>query len=914
MKIVSSQILVAAFVALALAASPLNAKESKKAMSPAVSEPVALPTLVTSVEGIDEYRLPNGLKVLLFPDASKPTFTVNVTYLVGSRHENYGETGMAHLLEHLVFKGTPTHKEIPREFKERGANFNASTALDRTNYYAQLTASDENLVWALGLEADRMVNSYIAQKDLDTEMTVVRNEYESGETSPNRVMLKRLQSIAYDWHSYGRSTIGNRSDIENVKIENLQAFYRTYYQPDNATVIVAGKFDPKLALKTLTETFGKIPKPQRVLPVQWTVEPTQDGERNFVVRRKDELQMIWVAYKIPSDLHADTLALGAAETVLGDTPTGRIHKSLIESGKAASQFHYSLSGVAPGLILFATVVKNGEAVEPVRDALIDEIENFYKNPATKEELDRAKLNATKDAERVMTRHDLLGPTLSEAVALGDWRVYFQQRDAYQLLSSDDLTRVAQKYFRRDNRTVGIYLPEATPNRIDVPTAPTLAEVMKDFKPKAAAAAGETFDPSPQNLDARTHLSKMGDIKLAMLPKKNRGETVNVSIDFKWGDEKTRFNKATIASFTSALLTRGTADMTRTQIADARDKLKITGGVANFETTRANLAEALRLTAKILRTASFPENEFTQFKKQSLAGLEAARNDPNTLGAIALAQHFNHYPKGDPRYTPSLDESLADMQAVTLEQVKAYHAEFYGASTGEISIVGDFDETQAVQVLKEVFGDWKSQRPYARVLDHFEANKATRLKVDTPDKENAYFSARLGINMTDESPDYADMLVVNVIMGSSGLSSRLGDRIRQKDGLSYSVNSQFSAPAESNEANWSVSAIAAPQNAAKVEAAMRDELARALKDGFTAAEVAAAIDNLIKSNQRARAQDSAVAATWNRFQFLGRSFVTRSAKVDQDIKNVTPASAVAAMRKYIKPDELSVVVAGDAKKM
>jgi zinc protease len=157
-------------------------------------------------------------------------------------------------------------------------------------------------------------------------------------------------------------------------------------------------------------------------------------------------------------------------------------------------------------------------------------------------------------------------------------------------------------------------------------------------------------------------------------------------------------------------------------------------------------------------------------------------------------------------------------------------------------------------------------------------------------------------------------VVNVIMGSSGLSSRLGDRIRQKDGLSYSVGSQFSAPSEGNEAYWSASAIAAPQNAAKVEAAMREELARALKDGFTSAEVAAAIDNLIKSNQRARAQDSSVAATWNRYQYLGRSFVTRGAKVDQDIKKVTPESALAAMRRHIKPDELSVVVAGDAKKM
>jgi len=196
-----------------------------------------VPTKVADVEGISEYRLPNGLRVLLFPDPSKPTITVNITYLVGSRHENYGETGMAHLLEHLLFKGTPKHPNIDQEFNKRGVRFNGTTWLDRTNYYELFQASDDNLAWAIELEADRMVNSNIAKTDLDSEMTVVRNEYESGENSPFGVMLKRIQSIAYDWHSYGRSTIGNKSDIENVRIENLQAFYRMYYQPDNAVLL-----------------------------------------------------------------------------------------------------------------------------------------------------------------------------------------------------------------------------------------------------------------------------------------------------------------------------------------------------------------------------------------------------------------------------------------------------------------------------------------------------------------------------------------------------------------------------------------------------------------------------------------------------------------------------------------------------
>ncbi|HEX8403032.1 MAG TPA: pitrilysin family protein, partial [Duganella sp.] len=269
----------------------------------AASSTVTLPKGVTSgpsVEGISEYRLPNGLKVLLFPDTSKPTVTVNVTYLVGSRHENYGETGMAHLLEHMMFKGAPHNRDITKQFAERGMQFNGTTSLDRTNYYEVFQAAGDNLPWALQMEADRMTGSFIARKDLDSEMTVVRNEYESGENSPSSVLMKRLQSVAYDWHSYGRSTIGNRSDIENVGIGNLQAFYKTWYQPDNAVLLVAGKFDVKQTLALIAQKFGAIPRPRRELPKFWTVEPTQDGERSFEVRRQGDVQIVAVGYHVPS--------------------------------------------------------------------------------------------------------------------------------------------------------------------------------------------------------------------------------------------------------------------------------------------------------------------------------------------------------------------------------------------------------------------------------------------------------------------------------------------------------------------------------------------------------------------------------------------------------------------------------------
>jgi len=214
----------------------------------------ALPAGVSqgaSVEGITEYNFSNGLRVLLFPDASQAKTTVNITYLVGSRMENYGETGMAHLLEHMVFKGTPSRGNIMSELGQRGMDFNGTTWLDRTNYFETFPASDENLDFALAMEADRMVNSLVAKKDLDSEMTVVRNEFESGENDPSGILDERVLSTMYLWHNYGKSTIGARADIEKVPAPTLRKFYEKYYQPDNATLIVSGKFDDKAALASL---------------------------------------------------------------------------------------------------------------------------------------------------------------------------------------------------------------------------------------------------------------------------------------------------------------------------------------------------------------------------------------------------------------------------------------------------------------------------------------------------------------------------------------------------------------------------------------------------------------------------------------------------------------------------------------
>jgi predicted Zn-dependent peptidase len=432
----------------------------------AAAQPVLPPGIsaAASVEGITEYRLANGLQVLLVPDDSKPTTTVNVTYHVGSRHENYGETGMAHLLEHLIFKGTPRHPTVWAEFSKRGLRANGTTSFDRTNYFASFSASDDTLRWYLGWQADAMVNSFIAKKDLDTEMTVVRNEMERGENSPSRVLVQQVMSTMYWWHNYGKSTIGARADVENVDIGRLQAFYRQYYQPDNATLIVAGRFDAAKTLAWIAESFGPLPRPPRTLRGTYTLDPVQDGERSVTVRRVGGAPLLYVAHHAPPGAHPDSAAVDLLAAILGDAPSGRLHKRLVDKQLAASTFGFVWALAEPGPMFLGAQLAPGQDVERAKTELLATLADLAREPVTAEELERARLQWLKSWDLGFTDPESVGVRLSEAIAKGDWRLFFLQRDQVRKVTLADVNRVAAERLVRDNRTIGVYLPTDKPER------------------------------------------------------------------------------------------------------------------------------------------------------------------------------------------------------------------------------------------------------------------------------------------------------------------------------------------------------------------------------------------------------------------------------------------------------------------
>ena len=870
-----------------------------------------------SIAGITEYSFPNGLRVLLLPDPGSSTVTVNATYLVGSRHEGYGETGMAHLLEHLLFITSTNGVEIKQELEDHGARWNGTTWYDRTNYYETVPASDENLRWALELEAERMVNMRIDRDVLDTEMTVVRNEFERGENSVTRVLEQRVMSTAYLWHNYGKSTIGSRSDIEDVTAERLADFYRKYYRPDNAVLIVAGRVDPSNTLAMIAETLGMIPRPEVALAPTYTVEPPQDGERTVVLRRVGSGQNLMIAYHTPAMAHPDAASVEVLSEILTGGGTGRLDRALEDTGKALSISASAYSLHDPGLILFSATLNDEQSIEEVQTIVLDTLDGLAREGATVEEVERARRRILQGMDRTMADSTRLAMIMTESSAAGDWRLLFTNYEQIRRVTREDVQGVAERYLKDSNRTVGTFIAEPDTERAVIPAAPGIDALLASYPPDISVEAGEALDPSPASLETRIDRSTLdGGFRLALLPKQTRGGRVQASITLRYGNESTLVGRDAVAEMTAALLLRGTQSKSRQQLQDEMQALNATinvnGGLtsvtASISTTSENLIPAMRLATEILREPALPDTDFEQIRAQRIARLERSLTEPESLVAETLQRNLSPYPRTDVRYVPTMSEEMDNLRAMSVDDVGGFHQEFYGADQGEVIAVGQFDASAVEAAADDLFGSWSSGQPYARIVNDSMSVERIDTTIETPDKENARFAAGLRLRMTDSDPDYAAMVMANYMLGG-GITARLPDRIRNREGLSYGVGSNFSAPAEGDAAVFSASAIANPANIAKVEFSFTDELARTLRDGFAAEELAAAQQALLDERTGSRSSDRGLLNLMSARERWGRTLAW-DADLDRALAALTVDEVNAAFRRHIDPTAISVVKGGD----
>jgi len=937
--------LLAVMPAAAHAQTPPQPAQQTSQHTPAAAQPlpVTLPAPITprnetqlpegmtqhhAMGGITEYRLENGLRILLAPDAAQPSVTVNMTYLVGSRHESRGQTGMAHLLEHMLFRGTPSLRNALGEFSRRGLQANGTTSSDRTNYYATFTAHPDTLDWYLRWQADVMVNALIAREDLDAEMTVVRNEMEQAENSPFSVLLAQLRSAAYQWHNYGKSTLGARSDVEHVDIEQLRAFYHTWYQPNNAVLIVSGDFDPAQTLQSIHAAFAAIPASAHAMPREYTVEPVQDGERSVTLRRAGGTPIAAALYHVPdaANPHYPAVELGIA--MLGDEPAGLLYRKLVETGLASDVFSFAADHKQPGWALLGAVVANTGTPDQalaVRDALRQLLDSLTPEDFQQDDLVRVRTQWLTGWEKANTNPAALASRLSEASALGDWRLHFLLRDRIAAVTLDDVRQHTLAYLVPDNRSTGLYLPTAQPQRAPALAHTPITAQLDGYTYAHNQAEVPAFDSSPANIEALTQRrilqltqvdGNTGTLKLALLPKPTRGQLVSASLLMQFGDEHLLKGTQTAARAVASLLERGTQRLSRQQIEDQYTALQAQVTVSasagqvqvNLSTKAEHLPALLALVLEILYEPAFPSEELEKYKRQITTSLLDARANPTSVAARALARHNNPWDADDVRYTPSFDEELARFAALTPEHLHAFHQRFYGAGSLIFSAVGQFDEDAVTQTLLDGIRHWRSAPAWTPIPRPYRDVPPQHFVLDTPDKANAFYLARQPVALQDTDPDYPALMIANYLLGGSE-TSMMWQRVREQEGLSYTVRSDLAASSREPSGSWTLYAIHAPDTSARLQAVFADILQTALEQGFSDEAVRQSVQGLLSYRKLNRSRDAVLAQSWVNYLALERTFAW-SADMDAALEKLDGEAVTRALRQYLYPDQFSSALAAD----
>ena len=690
---------------------------------------VSLPTRATEVEGVSEYRLPNGCRALIYPDASSQVLTVNMTVLVGSRHEGYGESGMAHLLEHMLFKGTKLHPDIDRELKKLGAtDMNGTTWYDRTNFYETLPASDENLDWAIGVEADRLINCEIRGEDLASEMTVVRSEFEMNENSPQKILMQRMVANAYEWHNYGKSVIGSRIDIERVPLPRLRAFYKKYYRPDNVVVVVTGKIDPQKALASLVKHFGALEVPREPLQQTYTAEPVQDGERLVYLRRSGGTPTTGVVYHIPPVAHADFAPVKVLCQVLGTEPSGFLYRELVKSGQASGVSASAMECREPGMLTVMATPKESEqndaAVEKFARQLADVTESVNKSGLTEDILVKSKAELMKGFEDALLDSKSLAMTLSDWSAYGDWRLLFLTRDRIEKVTLSDLTRVAETYLRRSNCTIGVYLPTDAPQRSSIPSVSDMDKVVEGYRSsRSNISVSESFVATPSEVKKRLIQKPISpEMRLSILPKETRGERFHLQMVLNYGKPEDFSSRESIvaAALVGPTMMLGTSKYARDQIDAMQTKLKAQIEISSepgklnisIEGRKKSLKETMELAYEILRAPKFDEEELSLLKTEQLTGLMQMKKTPEMIAQIEVSRALNPVEKSNFQYSPTIAETLAELRNAKVQHIKDIYALISG-SHGYATLVGAFDSEDAETSIKRLVSDWNPDAKFTR---------------------------------------------------------------------------------------------------------------------------------------------------------------------------------------------------------
>jgi zinc protease len=908
---------------------------------------------VAEEEGIREYRLGNGLKLLLLENRVAPVVSLLVLYKVGSRNEAVGHTGSTHLLEHMLFKGTPTFNkrrrtQIAATLQRVGADYNATTWYDRTNYFE--TVPSDMLELAVHLEADRMRNSFIADEDRQSEMTVVRNELERGQNEPMLVLDEAVYATAFREHPYHHPTIGWRADVENVPTARLKEFYDTFYHPNNATAVVVGDFEGRRALELVGKYFGPVPSSRTAIPEVYTDEPRQQGERRLVVRRAGELPLVQVAFRTPAALgqtgvlsnaqlaeraasppdENDIYPLAVLSAALGNGVTSRLYQALVERELAVSVDARVDQFRDPGLFNVYATAAPGIEPQRVEEVIHAELARAAVDLKA-EEVEKAKrqIAAHVAYERDGTHN--VAMQMSEAEAVADWRFYNTYARRIARVTAEDVRRVAAAYFEEDNRTVGHFVPKnAGGGANGAGLSPSKAE-LKPHGPKfqhdagteevggdaseAVRSSGGSGGTSGAGFTARVTREELATGAALLVLENATTPTVALRGSLRAGSYFEPRDKPGLARLTAEMLKRGTRRRSKLELAG---DLEAVGADVEFdadtfavEISARSLAQDFPLLvstlAEMLREPSFPADELEKLKQQTVAAIQEQQADTRWRAYERLSQSV--FDETNPFYTHAGERLVESITSITVGDVRGFYEKFYGGRSLILSLVGDVRAGEAVRLLRGAFdGFGGPQSVDVNVADPEPQTGARREFVVVKDKANVDVLLGSAAPLRRDAADYYAAMLANRALGESTLSSRLGLQVRDVEGLTYGIASRFRAPTLA-AGPWYIAVSVNPCNVERAIGSALEVLRGYVEHGISPEELEDEKSSATGAFKVSLSTNAGLAAAlWNaEFYRLGLDYVERFHEL---VRAITIDEVNAAIRKYFRPDHLTVVVAGD----
>lgn len=939
---------------------------------------------VSEVKHVSEYRMDNGLKVVLAENHTAPVVTLLVLYRVGSRNEGVGYTGATHLLEHMLFKGTKKHNQekgngIDDMLTQIGAYWNATTWFDRTSYFEVVPS--EFLELCIKLEADRMRNLLLRQSDRDSEMSVVRNELERGENYPEEALEKELYAVAFREHPYHHPTIGWRSDVEGLPLERLKKFYDTFYWPNNATVILLGDFQKVSALELLHKHFGKLKTSPEPIPSVYTVEPPQEGERRFEICRAGDLPRVWLGFHVPEAAHEDDYPLAAMRHILGSTyeRSSRLYRSLIDTGLAADAFSRHDELRDPGLFIVGASLNPGSSLKQVEDAILSEIEKFASEPVTDDELARAKSANLKGTILSMADPSSLAFLLGEAESKADWQWLMNYDDKFEQVTADDIMRVARTYFKRTNRTVGYFKPlqqllqevrqpspgpvsdcqnpeenlaRDTQDEIELIEAPLDSSngnnsttdpiaSLKDPVPLEVAAPNTDSVLSDDELQAllaeapktvRVKFSKSGPkgkpfverVRKEVLPNgmtimlmSNPGtKSVGLALNVKAGRFFTHQMPSSQAELVGELLCRGSQRYSKMDIAETLEGMGIPSGLEfSVDNYRLGLATHvivddfnvyLDLLNDTIRNPLLAADELEKVKIEWTSKLIESANNTRTVAWNGLKRAI--YKSEHPFFEKTFTEQLSELQDVNRDELVQAHRELISPRSAILSVVGDIDLDLAYNEIVARFGDWQGEETENILIPAAElAGKRSYFEIQIPDKSSVDILMSHPTTLRRSNSDFCAARIANAAIGQDTITSRLGNVVRDRAGLTYGIYSVFSDTAFGG-APWSVVLTVNPSNIDKALKLVDEVLAEFKRCGLTNEELQRETGRAVGSFKVGLSSSVGIARVLAELEFIGLG-VKELDVISKKYLSVTKGDADAALKKYFHPESFTTVIAG-----